>query len=351
MTHRDKELIHSAKQHLGDELAALAKFLPILAEIESRKAYLEEGFPSLFKYLTLGLNLSESSAAKRIGAARLGRVIPKLFSMIESGVIHLSGAYVLSKYLESKTLPSILPLCVNKSRDEIDRLARNYFASSSELSVASTREVVRLRVRRVLPVEEQSDDGPMTNLKAAFPEPNQECDTILSTEVRLSITLSDTGFKRLERLKQLKPGHNFASIIEKALEMYQSKIDPVGRVERKEPSKFRGDQVQGEITCAQAQDQSTKPRATVTRHIPAAVRHQVYRRDQGQCTFMSVGGMRCCERGRLEFDHIQPFAMGGKHTVENLRLRCRGHNQLAARVAYGEDFMRRKCGGLTFPGK
>ena len=30
---------------------------------------------------------------------------------------------------------------------------------------------------------------------------------------------------------------------------------------------------------------------------------------------------------RIEFDHIVPFALGGEHSVENLRLRCFAHSQ------------------------
>ncbi|MEZ4755098.1 MAG: HNH endonuclease signature motif containing protein [Bdellovibrionota bacterium] len=32
----------------------------------------------------------------------------------------------------------------------------------------------------------------------------------------------------------------------------------------------------------------------------------------------------------LELDHIVPFAEGGQHTVDNLRVLCRAHNQYLA---------------------
>jgi Holliday junction resolvasome RuvABC DNA-binding subunit len=44
----------------------------------------------------------------------------------------------------------------------------------------------------------------------------------------------------------------------------------------------------------------------------------------------------------LEFDHVNPVARGGEATADNLRLRCRGHNQHAAERAFGTEFMRRK---------
>jgi 5-methylcytosine-specific restriction endonuclease McrA len=78
------------------------------------------------------------------------------------------------------------------------------------------------------------------------------------------------------------------------------------------------------------------------RHVPIHVRRTVYTRDQGQCTFVSESGQRCPARTRLEFDHIEPVACGGRATVDNLRLRCRAHNQLEAECAFGAGFMSRK---------
>jgi hypothetical protein len=45
---------------------------------------------------------------------------------------------------------------------------------------------------------------------------------------------------------------------------------------------------------------------------------------------------------QLEYDHIVPVAHGGKSTVENVRMRCRGHNQYEAERTFGSGFMERK---------
>jgi len=78
------------------------------------------------------------------------------------------------------------------------------------------------------------------------------------------------------------------------------------------------------------------------RHVPAHVRREVWARDGGQCTFVGEGGHRCSTRARLEFDHIDPVARGGRATTERIRLRCRGHNQFEAEQAFGAGFMRGK---------
>ena len=68
----------------------------------------------------------------------------------------------------------------------------------------------------------------------------------------------------------------------------------------------------------------------------------MWRRDGGQCTFVSDKGQRCEARSRLEFDHTDPVARGGQATVAGLRLRCRAHNQYEAERVFGTGFMQRK---------
>lgn len=60
--------------------------------------------------------------------------------------------------------------------------------------------------------------------------------------------------------------------------------------------------------------------STETRYIPKVIQAHVWQRDGGACT-------KCGGTFALEYDHIKPFAMGGKSTVENLRLLCRACNQ------------------------
>jgi len=75
------------------------------------------------------------------------------------------------------------------------------------------------------------------------------------------------------------------------------------------------------------------------RYIPAAIRHAVWRRDKGCCTY-TKNGQRCESKRRLQLDHIVPFAQGGRHALENLRLRCFAHNQLHAMDCFGPEVLR-----------
>lgn len=79
-----------------------------------------------------------------------------------------------------------------------------------------------------------------------------------------------------------------------------------------------------------------------TRRVPAAVRREVYARDQGRCSFVLVDGRRCEARAFLEYDHVRPWAAGGDAAADNLRLLCRAHNALHARICFGVEFVAEK---------
>jgi hypothetical protein len=78
------------------------------------------------------------------------------------------------------------------------------------------------------------------------------------------------------------------------------------------------------------------PRGVVdrSRHIPASVKREVWRRDDGRCAYIGRDG-RCTERGFLEYHHVQPYAAGGAATVTNIELPCRAHNAYEASLFFG----------------
>jgi hypothetical protein len=83
----------------------------------------------------------------------------------------------------------------------------------------------------------------------------------------------------------------------------------------------------------------TSPRAARgatggSRHIPASVKREVWRRDDGRCAYTGWAG-RCTERSFLEYHHVQPYAAGGAATAANIELRCRAHNAYEASLFVG----------------
>jgi hypothetical protein len=93
---------------------------------------------------------------------------------------------------------------------------------------------------------------------------------------------------------------------------------------------------------AKTSRQGTLRSSVDPRHIPAHVKRAVLERDGGRCTFVGESGHRCGAVARVEFDHIDPVAVGGEATVDNIRLRCRAHNQYEAERIFGAGLMETK---------
>jgi hypothetical protein len=144
---------------------------------------------------------------------------------------------------------------------------------------------------------------------------------------------ADAEFRELlEEVRALashgQPRGELLPLLKRALRAYRSELQKtrfgVGRKPRS-----------GRVTNGGAAETATR-----SRHVPAEVSREVYRRDDGCCSFMSKDGRRCGAKPFLEIDHVKPWAEGGSATVDNLRLRCRAHNQHSARNHFGSEHVR-----------
>jgi 5-methylcytosine-specific restriction endonuclease McrA len=82
-------------------------------------------------------------------------------------------------------------------------------------------------------------------------------------------------------------------------------------------------------------------RAQATRYISAPTRRAVFERDDARCAYCDHRGERCRETSGLEIHHRHAHALGGPATLDNLELRCRAHNTLAAEEDFGRNHMER----------
>jgi len=79
-----------------------------------------------------------------------------------------------------------------------------------------------------------------------------------------------------------------------------------------------------------------------TRVIPSNVRRAVFERDGGRCAFIDDNGRKCGSAWQVELHHCVPFGRDGPHSVENIELRCRAHNQYEAELEFGKAFMEKR---------
>jgi hypothetical protein len=140
---------------------------------------------------------------------------------------------------------------------------------------------------------------------------------------KVQFTASATLHDKLERLKALLrsqvPDGDLAAIIEQAVSE---------KLERLEARRFAA-------TTAPRKGLRETDTSPSSRHIPAAVRRAVRKRDGDRCRYVDGQGRRCSERHRLEYHHLYPFGFGGDHRLQNISLVCAAHNAYLAKHDYG----------------
>jgi predicted restriction endonuclease len=138
---------------------------------------------------------------------------------------------------------------------------------------------------------------------------------------KLQLTISGETYETLQRVQALLrhtfPDGDLATIVDRAL---TTLLDDLER---------------RRSAAVGTPRESPRPNER-SRHIPAAVRREVWRRDGGRCAFVGRSGRRCTERAFLEFHHVQPYADAGQATVANIQLRCRAHNAHEARLLFDQ---------------
>ncbi len=98
----NKELDQKIKSLAKAENRLLALVIEHINEADRRKLYLDFNYPNLYDYLVKECGYPGGSAQRRIDAARLLAIEPKLKAKIESGVINLSQTTLLQKAFREK---------------------------------------------------------------------------------------------------------------------------------------------------------------------------------------------------------------------------------------------------------
>jgi hypothetical protein len=321
------DLLSLAQSHVLRSCDVDADLVQLLGEIDARQLYAPRAFSSMHAYCTRELGMSDDVACNRIAVARLARRIPRVLDFVRTRRIHLTGLRLLAPVLTEANCEVVLARATGKTRNEIEELVVE-FQPKPAVPAVIRKLPTRSDAAPVGPAPESS--LPLLPASASRPSPPPRpprVEPLSADAFKVQFTASTELRDKLEQAKALLrhrfPDGDLAKIVDLALDLLISEVKKerfgVGR-------KPRG----------------TEPAAVASRssrHIPDAIKREVYERDGGQCTFTSAEGRRCTEKSWLEFDHIEGFARTGEHSADSLRLLCRRHNQHAANVLYGRGFM------------
>ncbi|MEK6705278.1 MAG: hypothetical protein AABZ06_05775 [Bdellovibrionota bacterium] len=118
---KNAELLDKLVILARDERKLLVEFLVCLREFDIRKLYLEDGYSSLFSYLTQCLNLSEGSAYRRIQAARLSLKYPLILERLEHGKLTLANLSAISPILTTDNCSTVLTECEKLTKRGVEK--------------------------------------------------------------------------------------------------------------------------------------------------------------------------------------------------------------------------------------
>jgi len=301
----DRELLARMPPLVCAERTASAEVIAHLVEIERRRLYLGEACSSLYAYCRERLAYSEDEALKRVRVARLVQKVPAALDELSGGAIHLTGLFVLSRYVTLANANELLGEARGKSRRELERLLARRFP----------RPDVAERVSNVA-----------TSPGAGGDEFRGRLEPLSASRYRVEFTASSEFHDKLERARELLshslPSGDLATLLERALDELIAK-----EVRRREGA---------------AIPRKRRDLKAGSRHVPVEVARAVWQRDGSRCTFVGREGRRCSERRFLTLEHRIPFAWGGPPTIENVCLLCAPHNAHTARNAFGHSFLERK---------
>ena len=338
------QLLAEVKRLAAVERRATASLIRALIELDTRRLYLSEGCASLFTYCTQVLHLAEGAAYNRIDVARVARRFPAVLDALDDGAMTLATIRLLAPHLTSDNFEALLASARYKSKREVERIvaalhprpavptvirklpAPSHVLVSPAASSEAKEAVAQAKQLRVEQPESETTSPP-PSLSVA-----RSCVTPLAPErYKVQLTISDETHEKLCRardfLRHSIPTGDVAEIFDRALTALLEQLERRRCAATSSPSARSG------------------TRAPGSRTIPAAVRREVWRRDDGRCAFVGAQG-RCTERGFLEFHHVEPFALGGAATVANIQLRCRAHNAYEATQFFWWDAPPGDGGGL-----
>jgi len=329
---QDEQLLTSFAHVVRQEREAISSVVMHLAEIARRKLYAQDGYSSLFLYVTQKFHFSESAACRRIQAARLSLKFPEIIDLLEKGRLNLVTIGLISPHLTEENKEELLSRVFGKSKSDVEFLISSLFGKE---------KTVKDKIRR-LPIRISSQPQQFSsalaetaqNYTTAVVVKNEavivkNSDTVMpkQTEARVKIEFSakESVAQKIERTKQLLrhkyPQGKLEDIFDELLNLFLAKKDPARKIERLEKKTLASQVKQednSEVHPKMAANRNEEPAPTnnnlrkiKTRYIPENIRLEVWKRDEGQCCYISPDGRRCQERGGLELDHIFPWSLGG----------------------------------------
>ncbi len=297
----DQELLCSIQNAYRTEREAENNMLRHLEEVGRRRLFSSLKFTSLFDYAVRGLGYSGDEAQRRISAMRMTREIPEIEEKLENGSISLTHIGIAQRLFNHE-----------------EKVHQRTFTPEEKLEIIEK-------------IENTSTRDAQKITQSYLSSPIRAADQVRSIGgdlVRISFDAPEELEKQIAALKGLlahsHPNISTADLFTLLCELGQKAWNPALQKSRSNRKASAHDALGPAKQETQLGTDALSQRQKISVHL----KRQIWSRDQGKCT-------KCESTYALEIDHIQPIAVGGDNSPENLRLLCRSCNQRSAIKTFG----------------
>ena len=287
----NQEIIVRIKTLVRDERRITNELLRHLALGERRRVYLDENCASMFQWLTKNLGYSNTSAQRRIDAARLLKYVPEAFEKLEDGEVNLTNLARAQVVMASEERRSGVRFTRQERADVVGRMER-------KTTFEAERELLSI-------------------FPDAAPALRPDSRKVVTAEItRLSLNCSNQALIDLQRVREVlsnqMPHATDGELVAYVLSQFVRDQDAI----------------------------VSAPVEPCVKMSKAKRRDFVFARAGHRCEWINEEkGERCPSRFKLEVDHRIPKALGGADDLSNLRVLCRAHNQMMAERVFGREKM------------
>jgi 5-methylcytosine-specific restriction endonuclease McrA len=331
------------------EHACTVDVIEALLECERTGAHLAHGHDGLWSLLVHELGYSNAAASRRLRATRCARKFPAVIGWLRQRRVSLSSLEAVEPLVDSmRTEQELLDRIEGKVVAEVVR------AVQRERPTPAKKE----KVRRTFVKPQPQPTGEL--FVAPVPAPASPAPIVEKVEAALSFTPEEFAVVEQARALVSRKTGRMPSVHETMMELARFYVAAKGlrppRERRAARERVNSRSVRASSAGSDAQPSSTQssganaaptsdrkcaPRpARRSRHIPRAIRDAVMRRDDSCCAYTGPDGRRCGSTKNVQIDHVHPFALGGGHEMENLRVLCGVHNRFLGERRFGGRWRR-----------